>query len=64
MDVPYGDYVVLFLDAGGLVMEDATVVVPTLTAAVERVKDSAPVVGAAGWRVFRCVARSEDKERW
>ena len=64
MDVPYGDYVVLFLDAGGGVMEGATVVVPTITAAVERVKDTAPVVGAAGWLVLRCVARSDDKERW
>ena len=64
VDLPLGDYVVLFLDAGDVVMQGSTVVVPTLAAALERVDVTGHDISAAGWMVLRCVARSDDKERW
>ena len=64
VDIPTGDYVVEFLDGNDIPIENTNVVLPSMAEALNRVKDTAPQVGALGWRVYRCVARSDDKERW
>lgn len=64
INVPAGDYWVLFFSADGLIIEGTSVIVPTLAAANARVEDTAERIGAASWQVLRCVARSDEKVRW
>jgi hypothetical protein len=64
MQIPTGDYLIEALDSSGHAIPGALYSSASYKAALARAGTLSESHGISRWRIMRCVATSDDKERW